>query len=87
MSDTGEINEIQRDIELEKKKQELLKEEIVKIIMRQTDYTREQAEESFNRNKTIEKCIEEYLGYVSKKDNNTTSTNQAIYSSIRNWLS
>jgi hypothetical protein len=62
------------------------KEEDIKIIMRQTSYTKEEALESLSRNKTIEKCIEEYLGTNKKTSDSNLSTNQAIYKSIRDWL-
>ncbi len=52
--------------------------------MRQTIYTREEAIASFERNKTIDKCIEEYLGYQKKEE--TVTTNQAIFKSIRDFF-
>ncbi len=58
----------------------------IKILMRQTSYTKEQAIESLHKNKTIEKCIEEYLGVDKKSNMNKSSTNQAIYKSLREWL-
>jgi len=58
----------------------------VKIIMRQTDYTREQAVEKLNEHQTVEKCIENYLGISKKVEDKPVSTNQAIYKSIREWM-
>ncbi len=71
-----------------KKEQEKreIEEQSVKVIMRQTDYTKEQALESLNRNGNIEKCIEEYLGVTKKHECHSMSTNQAIYKSIREWM-
>lgn len=63
-----------------------LKKQIIIVIMRQTDYSREQAEDSLLRNKTIEKCIEEYLGIKNNSETKNISTNQAIYKSIREWM-
>jgi hypothetical protein len=70
----------------EKQQMDLSKQDIIKIITRQTDYTYEQAEESLTRNGTVEKCIEEYLGLNKKKEEPKLSTNQAIYKSIREWM-
>ncbi len=69
--------------ESERKEKE---EQDVKIIMRQTEFNREQALESLIRNGNVEKCIEEYLGINKTKPSQSISTNQAIYRSIREWL-
>ncbi len=74
MSETIEQNDLKSQIE----------ESLIKMLMRQTIYTREEAIASFERNKTIDKCIEEYLGY-QKKDEPIT-TNQAIFKTIRDFF-
>ncbi len=74
MSETIEQNDLKSQIE----------ESLIKMLMRQTIYTREEAITSFERNKTIDKCIEEYLGY-QKKDEPIT-TNQAIFKTIRDFF-
>ena len=58
----------------------------LKVIMRQTNYDREMAINSLKKNGTIDKCIEEYLE-VKPAEVAVKSTNQNIYSSIRNWMS
>jgi hypothetical protein len=58
----------------------------VAILMRQTDYSREKATEKLKELKTIEACIEDYLGISRKNKVNPISTNQAIYKSIREWM-
>lgn len=78
--------EREKDALLEKQKQEEAIHKVVKVIMRQTDYNEEQARESFLRNKTLEKCIEEYLGTRKLPETKPVSTNQAIYKSIREWM-
>jgi hypothetical protein len=70
-----------------KEKERLEKEEKdIKVIMRQTNYSREQALESLHKNISVEKCIEEYLGITKKNNPTPMSTNQAIYRSLREWL-
>lgn len=54
-------------------------------IMRQTNYTREEAEQSLERNKTVESCIKEYLG-VTPKQEPPISVNQGIFKSIREFI-
>jgi hypothetical protein len=63
---------------------EQVEETLIKMLMRQTTYTREEAIASFEKNKTIDKCIEEYLGYQKKEEKITT--NQAIFKSIREFF-
>lgn len=67
-------------------KQEEIKQNMLKVIMRQTDYDLEKAEESLCKYGTVEKCIEEYLGVVSVLKTKQLTTNQAIYKSIREWM-
>ncbi len=62
-----------------------MEDPLIETIMRQTNYTREQAIESLEKNKTIEKCIKEYLGVPEKKDV-AVSTNQGIFKSLRNFI-
>jgi hypothetical protein len=60
-------------------------EQIIKCLMRQTNYTEDEARISIEKNKTIEKCIQEYLG-IQEKNNDEGSMNQKIYKSIREYL-
>jgi hypothetical protein len=62
-----------------------IEETLIQMLMRQTIYTREEAIESFERNKTIDKCIEEYLG-CQKKNDMPTTTNQAIFKTMRDFF-
>ena len=61
-----------------------IKDEI-KIIMRQTSYTREEAETYFEQFGSVEKCIHHYLGIKPKEDSHL-STNQKIFKSIRDFF-
>ena len=54
-------------------------------IMRQTNYTREEATVSLERNKTVEGCIKEYLGVPVKKEE-PVSVNQGIFKSLRDFI-
>ena len=54
-------------------------------LMRQTNYTKEQAKESLEKNKTIERCIQEYLGCIPKQER-SVSVNQGIFKSIREFI-
>ncbi len=63
---------------------EHVEEALIKMLMRQTTYNREEAIASFEKNKTIDKCIEEYLGYQKKEK--VLTTNQAIFKSIRDFI-
>tara|TARA_B100000424_G_scaffold154225_1_gene117887 strand:- start:6219 stop:6434 length:216 start_codon:yes stop_codon:yes gene_type:complete len=59
----------------------------IKIIMNQTNYTHEQAIEALKKNNNdIEKTISEYLD-VPPLVSPTLTTNQGIYTEIRNLLS
>lgn len=54
------------------------------IVMRQTDYTKEQAIEKLEiYNNIIEDVIKDYMGIVDKKDTTKKSVNQQIYKEIR----
>jgi hypothetical protein len=57
----------------------------IDILLRQTNYSREQAQESLLRNKTVEKSIQEYLG-VTKKPEPIVTVNQGIFKSIRQFI-
>jgi hypothetical protein len=58
---------------------------LIDEIMRQTTYTREEAILSFEKNKTLEGCIKEYLGVPIKKDEPTT-VNQGIFKALREFI-
>ena len=57
----------------------------INIIMRQTTYTKEEAEKLFNELGSVEKCIAHYLG-IKPKEEPTISTNQKIFKSIRDFF-
>ena len=57
----------------------------INIIMRQTTYTKEEAEKLFSELGTVEKCIQHYLGIKPKEEPNL-STNQKIFKSIREFF-
>ena len=57
----------------------------IQIIMRQTTYTKEEAETYFEKFGSVEKCIHHYLG-IKPKEEPTLSTNQKIFKSIRDFF-
>ena len=57
----------------------------IAIIMRQTTYTKEEAEILFHELGSVEKCIEHYLG-IQPKGEPSISTNQKIFKSIRDFF-
>jgi len=57
----------------------------IKIIMRQTTYTREEAEKLLVELGSVEKCIAHYLG-IKPKGEPQLSTNQKIFKSIRDFF-
>lgn len=57
----------------------------IESIMRQTNYTKEEALLSLERNKTVEASIKEYLGVPEKKDK-PISVNQGIFKSLREFI-
>ena len=57
----------------------------IKIIMRQTTYTREEAEKLLVELGSVEKCIAHYLG-IEPKGEPQLSTNQKIFKSIRDFF-
>ena len=76
------------DISVNKTNEIMEKNEIkneIKIIMRQTSYTKEEAETYFEQFGTVEKCIHHYLGIIPKEEPNL-STNQKIFKSIRDFF-
>ena len=56
----------------------------IKILLRQTEYTQEECEHKLMLY-TVEDCILEYLG-VSKKKEETGTTNQNIFKAIRSFF-
>ena len=57
----------------------------IACLMRQTNYTEEEATKALERNKTLEDAIKEYLG-VTKKEPVPITVNQGIFKSIRNFI-
>jgi hypothetical protein len=57
----------------------------IKIIMRQTTYTKEEAEKLLTELGSVEKCIAHYLG-IQPKGEPQLSTNQKIFKSIRDFF-
>jgi hypothetical protein len=57
----------------------------IESIMRQTNYTKEEAVLSLERNKSVEASIKEYLGVPEKKEN-PISVNQGIFKTIREFI-
>jgi hypothetical protein len=57
----------------------------INIILRQTSYTREVAEDLLKKHGSVEEVIKDYLG-VQKKVETSVSTNQGIFKSIRKFL-
>ena len=57
----------------------------INIIMRQTNYTKEESEKLFNELGSVEKCIKHYLG-IKPKEEPKLSTNQKIFKSIREFI-
>jgi uncharacterized protein with ATP-grasp and redox domains len=58
---------------------------VIDCLMRQTSYTREEAVQSLERNKTLEEAIKEYLG-VKPKEPVPITVNQGIFKSIRDFI-
>lgn len=61
------------------------KESEIKVIMRQTTYTREECEKLLIELGSVEKCIAHYLG-IEPKGEPQISTNQKIFKSIRDFF-
>jgi hypothetical protein len=62
-----------------------MESEKIKMLMRQTTYTEEEAKDCLERNKTVEACIKEYLG-VSVKPEEKISVNQGIFKALREFI-
>jgi hypothetical protein len=60
-------------------------ERVIDCLMRQTNYTKEEAIESIQRNKTLDVAIKEYLG-VKPKEPVPITVNQGIFKSIRDFI-
>jgi len=58
---------------------------IIDCLMRQTNYTKEEAIESIQRNKTLDVAIKQYLGIV-KKEPEPITVNQGIFKSLRDFI-
>jgi hypothetical protein len=71
-------------MEMSSEEQEERSDEI-NIIVRQTSYTREVAEDLLKKHGSVEDVIKEYLG-ITKKVETPVSTNQGIFKSIRKFL-
>ena len=56
----------------------------VAVLMRQTQYTREEAESALQKN-SLETCIKQYLE-VKEKPPEVVSVNQGIFKSIREFI-
>jgi ABC-type Zn uptake system ZnuABC Zn-binding protein ZnuA len=69
----------------ENKPIEIIMKDEISIIMRQTTYTKEEAETLFNELGTVEKCIAHYLE-IKPKEGPSISTNQKIFKSIRDFF-
>ena len=62
-------------------------EDNINIICRQTDYNNEKAKEKLNLfNNDVEKVLNDYLGVKETPKKIEKSTNQMIYSQIRNLM-
>jgi hypothetical protein len=57
----------------------------IDVIMRQTNYTKEEANTLLSQLGSVEKCIHHYLGIQPKEEPNL-STNQKIFKSIRDFF-
>jgi len=56
-----------------------------KKLMRQTNYTLDECKEFYGKY-TLEECIENYLNIIKSNNNESTSTNQNIYKTIREFF-
>lgn len=67
-----------------------VKRKKINLLLAQTDYTEEQAEERLNYyDYDLKKCIREYMGLPLDKVNERktpTSINQRVYAEIRNFM-
>jgi uncharacterized membrane-anchored protein len=60
----------------------------VEIVMRQTDYEKEVAEQKLKKHNYATACIKEYLGIEMKREHyhKVMSTNQRIYQQLRQQM-
>jgi hypothetical protein len=74
--------------EMMKKKQEEILKQMILMVTRQTEYSFEEAESKLKENNyNYDIVIKEYMGIPIKKESAPhKSTNQAIYSEIRNLM-
>jgi hypothetical protein len=73
------------DISINEIKNVSISDSDIDIIMRQTNYTRDEACTLFSQVGSVEKCIHHYLGIKPKEEPNL-STNQKIFKSIRDFF-
>jgi superfamily I DNA and RNA helicase len=73
------------DISINEIKNVSVSDSDIDIIMRQTNYTRDEAYTLFSQVGSVEKCIHHYLGIKPKEEPNL-STNQKIFKSIRDFF-
>ena len=83
-ADTEADTEADANTEPDTEAENVFKDQIA-IIMRQTTYTKEEAETLFKELGSVDKCIEQYLGIKPKGEPNI-STNQKIFKSIRDFF-
>lgn len=57
----------------------------IRMIMRQTNYTEEEAMICLDKHKTVEAVIKEYLG-VKEKPQEKLSVNQGIFKALREFI-
>jgi hypothetical protein len=75
---------IKPETETEKKTEGESDSDYVSILLRQTNYTKEECVEKL-KNMTVEEIIKEYLG-ITKKEVTTGTTNQNIFKAIRDFF-
>ncbi len=66
-------------------KDSTMNNELISAIMRQTNYTREEATIALDKHNTLEAVIKDYLGVVDKPSQ-PVSVNQGIFKSIRQFI-
>lgn len=68
-------------------KEDIRKREVIKLVCRQTDYTKEEAEEKLKqRNFNYLDVIKEYMNPNKKPTQYTESLNQQIFKNMRGFL-
>ena len=85
-----EVINLESDADIKKRKQiEKRKEEIIKLVMRQTNYTRKESEERLMEwNNNYINVIKEYINpkFNEKKPKIYKSTNQGVLTEIRGFM-